>query len=88
MARDLLGGYDNDDQARIESTYTTVTWDEMMCTWGNDTSLFAIVPINSELAKAKHVTVANERERIRRRRDELRTKGMERLQILHTIVHT
>ena len=77
--------YDNDDQARLEGTYTTVTWGEIIHTWGKNTSLFAIVPIDSELANARNVTVANEREQIRRRREELRNEGMERLQILHTI---
>ena len=77
--------YDNDDQARLEGTYTTVTWGEITQTWGKNTSLFAIVPIDSELANARNVTVANEREQIRRRREELRKEGMERLQILHII---
>ena len=77
--------YDNDDQARLEGTYTTVTWDEIIHTWDKNTSLFAIVPIDSELANARNVTVANEREKIRRRREELRNEGMERPQILHII---
>ena len=77
--------YDNDDQARLDGTYTTITWEEIIHTWSKNTSLFVIVPIDSELANARNVTIANERETIRRRREELRNKGIGRQQILQII---
>ena len=81
--------YDNDDDARrTHSTFTRVTWADIMQEWDVlGVAVYALVPGGAPLTRTQLVSAAQSRDKRRRRVDELIRAGIhdrrERARILH-----